>query len=247
MSKKNNRYLHSYYENREMSEKEKLEQQNHPDQRCPLCHQSDIHHFSRNRERDYLSCRTCHLIFVPSEQYVSAATEKARYDLHNNQPDDPDYRAFLSRIFLPMQHRLKVESSGLDFGSGPGPTLSLMFEEAGHRMAIYDHFYAPALSTLEQPYDFITATEVVEHLHRPGFELERLWSLLNPDGILGVMTQLVPESTPFTEWYYLKDPTHVCFFSRSTCEWLAEHWKAELNFSGKTVMLFHKRPANLVV
>lgn len=247
MGERNNRYLHSYYENREMSEKEKLEQQNHPDQRCPLCHQPDIHHFSRDPERDYLSCRTCHLIFVPSEQYVSADDEKARYDLHNNQPDDPDYRAFLSRMFLPMQHRLKAESYGLDFGSGPGPTLSVMFEEAGHRMAIYDHFYAPALSIFEKSYDFITATEVVEHLHHPGFELERLWSLLNPDGILGVMTHLVPESTPFTDWYYLKDPTHVCFFSESTCEWLAEHWQAQLTFSGKTVMLFHKDPANHVV
>jgi len=27
-------------------------------------------------------------------------------------------------------------SLGLDFGSGPGPTLSLMLEEQGHRVAI---------------------------------------------------------------------------------------------------------------
>jgi hypothetical protein len=132
----------------------------------------------------------------PAEQHISADEEKARYDQHNNHPDDPDYRAFLSRIFVPMQQRLNPGSCGLDFGSGPGPTLSLMFEEAGHRMTIYDHFYAPTSSTLDQPYDFITATEVVEHLHRPGLELERLWSLLNPSGLLGVMTQLVPKSTP---------------------------------------------------
>ncbi len=182
-------------------------------------------------------------MFVPAEQHISADEEKAQYDQHNNHPDDPDYRAFLNRIFVPMQQRLSPRSCGLDFGSGPGPTLSLMFEEAGHWMAIYDHFYAPFPSNLEQPYDFITATEVVEHLHRPGFELERLWSLLNPGGLLGVMTQLVPESTPFADWYYIKDPTHVCFFSSSTCEWLAEHWQAELTFSGKNVMLFQKRPA----
>jgi hypothetical protein len=194
-----------------------------------------------------LSCRTCQLIFVPAEQHVSADEEKARYDQHNNHPDDPDYRAFLSRMFLPMQNRLNARSCGLDFGSGPGPTLSLMFEEGGHRMAIYDYFYAPAPSTLDQPYDFITATEVVEHLHRPGFELERLWSLLNPGALLGVMTQLVPESTPFADWYYIKDPTHVCFFSPSTCEWLAKYWQAELTFPGKNVMLFQKFPAHHAV
>jgi hypothetical protein len=194
-----------------------------------------------------LSCRTCRLIFIPAEQHISADEEKSRYDQHNNNPDDPDYRTFLSRMFLPMQHRLNARSCGLDFGSGPGPTLSLMFEEGGHRMAIYDHFYAPTHATLSQTYDFITATEVVEHLHRPGFELERLWSLLNSGGLLGVMTQLVPESTPFADWYYIKDPTHVCFFSLPTCEWLAEHWQAELTVPGHNVMLFQKRPADHAV
>jgi hypothetical protein len=207
---------------------------------CPLCHKTRIHHVARVRGRDYVSCRTCQLMFVPAEYHLSGAEEKAQYDQHNNHPDDPDYRAFLSRMFLPMQQRVPPMSCGLDFGSGPGPTLSLMFEEAGHRMAIYDHFYAPFPSNLEQPYDFITATEVVEHLHHPGVELERLWSLLNPGGLLGIMTQLVPENIPFADWYYLKDPTHICLFSHSTCEWLASHWQAELTFPGNSVMLFHK-------
>ena len=233
-----------HYERKEMSNDRIWVNQNLTDQPCPLCHMTDIDHFARIRERDYLSCRTCQLIFVPPEQYVSTDEEKAQYDHHTNHPDDLAYRAFLSRMFLPMQDQLKTTRCGLDFGSGPGPTLSLMFEEAGHRMSIYDPFYAPALSTLDQPYDFITATEVVEHLHRPGFELDRLWSLLNPGGILGMMTQLVPDHTPFDDWHYLKDSTHVCFFSQSTCEWLAEHWQAALAFSGNGVMLFQKIPAN---
>lgn len=226
-----------------MSHEHTLENQNLLSQSCPLCHSTDIAHFFQIRERDYLSCRTCHVIFVPAEQYVSPDDEKAQYDHHDNRPEDPDYRVFLNRMFLPMQHRLQPRSRGLDFGSGPGPTLSLMFEEAGHRMAIYDHFYAPALSILAQLYDFITATEVIEHLHRPGFELERLWSLLNSGGILGIMTQLVPKEKPFADWYYLKDPTHVCFLSRSTCTWLAEHWQAELTFLAHNVMLFQKNHA----
>jgi hypothetical protein len=211
-----------------------------PHRSCPLCRETSIQHFSRILERDFWSCRTCHLIFVPAEQHLSAEDEKARYDQHNNDPDDPDYRAFLNRMFLPMHQRLSTTSCGLDFGSGPGPTLSLMFEEAGYRMAIYDHFYAPNHVALTQSYDFITATEVVEHLRHPSFELERLWSHLNPGGLLGVMTQLVPEDTPFDAWYYIKDPTHVCFYSRSTFEWLAEQWQAELTFPGRSVMLLQK-------
>jgi hypothetical protein len=227
-----------------MTEKTQLKPQILLGHYCPLCHKTDIRFCSRKAERDYLLCGTCRLIFIPANQYLSTDDEKAQYDRHNNRPDDPDYRAFLNRMFLPLQTQLKPSSCGLDFGSGPGPTLSLMFEEAGHTMAIYDYFYAQHSSTLHRSYDFITATEVVEHLHHPGFELERLWALLHPGGILGIMTQLVPKSEPFDDWYYLKDPTHVCFFSHTTCEWLAKHWQAELLYSGKTVMLFHKTPAS---
>jgi hypothetical protein len=131
--KRNDRVSKSYHENEEMNHELRIETQNHTDQRCPLCHKTDLYHFSRIRERDYLSCRTCRLIFIPAEQHISADEEKSRYDQHNNNPDDPDYRTFLSRMFLPMQHRLNARSCGLDFGSGPGPTLSLMFEEGGHR------------------------------------------------------------------------------------------------------------------
>jgi len=223
-----------------MSNECTVENQNRTAQACPLCHMTDIDRFSRIRKRDYLLCRTCDALLVPTEQYLSANDEKAQYDHHDNRPDDPDYRAFLSRMFLPMQQRLSPKSRGLHFGSGPGPTLSLMFEEVGHLMTIYDHFYSPVHSSLDQHYDFITATEVVEHLHRPGFELGRLWSILNPGGFLGVMTQLVPQEKSLDDWYYLKDPTHVCFFSRSTCEWLAEHWQANLTFLEHNVMLFQK-------
>jgi hypothetical protein len=217
----------------------------HPDDRsgqgpCPLCQSTNLQGHARTSTREYLSCMDCRLIFIPPQQFLSADDEKSCYDHHNNHPDDPDYRAFLNRLFVPMQHRLPAASHGLDFGSGPGPTLSLMFEEAGHSMQIYDHFYAPDPSTLSQQYKFITATEVVEHLHRPGFELDRLWGLLKPGGLLGMMTQLVPETRPFADWHYIKDPTHVCFFSRSTCKWLAEHWQANLTFEPDSVMLFQK-------
>ena len=39
-----------------------------------------------------------------------------------------------------------------------------MLEESGHRVALYDVFYVPDTLALAASYDFITATEVVEHL-----------------------------------------------------------------------------------
>ncbi len=208
---------------------------------CPLCRAGDIGKTCRDSHRDYLLCRKCKLVFVPSAQYLSSADEKARYDTHQNSPDDQRYRKFLNRLFIPMRERLTPGSCGLDFGSGPGPTLSVMFEEIGHSMAIYDYFYARDRSVMERQYDFITATEVLEHLHNPREELDRLWSLLKTGGSLGVMTQIVQDQEAFARWYYKNDPTHICFFSRPTFEWLAAYWQAEITFADKDVVLFCKK------
>jgi hypothetical protein len=53
-----------------------------------------------------------------------------------------------------------------------------MLSEKGHEMDNYDPFYAPDTACFDSSYDFITATEVVEHLSAPGEELQRLWGLL---------------------------------------------------------------------
>jgi SAM-dependent methyltransferase len=207
---------------------------------CPNCKTADGTRFHQDGRRDYFRCQTCSLVFVPPSQLLSAEEEKARYDLHRNSPDDRDYRRFLGRVFIPMQERIAPESLGLDFGSGPGPTLSVMFEQAGHSMAIYDHFYARDPSVLEGRYDFITATEVVEHLHNPEGDLDKLWSCLKPGGWLGIMTKLALGREAFANWHYINDPTHVCFFSRTTFEWLARKWQAKVTFADKDVILFHK-------
>ncbi len=207
---------------------------------CPLCRTADAGLIHQDRRRDYYRCRVCRLVFVPPIQFLSAEGEKAEYDLHRNSPDDPGYRRFLSRLFVPMQERLAPRSQGLDFGSGPGPTLSLMFAEQGHSMAIYDHYYARDASVLERQYDFITATEVVEHLHDPKQELDRLWACLKPGGWLGIMTKLARDRKAFAQWHYKNDPTHVCFFARATFEWIAEQWQASLTFVAKDVIFLYK-------
>lgn len=212
-----------------------------PEERlCPLCRTAGGEVFFRDARRDYFRCSRCLLVFVPPTQFLTEAEEKAEYDLHRNSPEDLGYRRFLGRIFTPMKERLSPQSFGLDFGSGPGPTLSVMFGEAGHNMAIYDPFYAPGPSVFSVAYDFITATEVVEHLHHPGRELDRLWSILRPGGWLGVMTKLVIDREKFAGWHYRNDPTHICFFSAQTFKWLADCWHADLSFFGKDVILLHK-------
>ncbi len=207
---------------------------------CPLCVSDEAVFYFEDGKRPFHHCPICSLVFVLPDYFLSAKVEKSIYDLHENDPADLGYRRFLDRLFLPMQERLSPNSLGLDFGSGPGPTLSLMFEEAGHRMVIYDPFYAPQTAVFSQTYDFITASEVVEHLYKPKQELNRLWSLLRVGGTLGIMSKLVIGQPAFAKWHYKNDMTHVCFFSRETFIWLAAQWQANLTFLHKDVILLHK-------
>lgn len=209
---------------------------------CPLCAAPKSKLFLHDPERDYYHCQTCDLVFVPSDFFLDPDSEKKRYDQHQNSPEDAGYRDFLNRLMQPLIQKVPKGSRGLDFGAGPGPTLEGMLREAGYEMDIFDLYYAPEEDMLQRNYDFITATEVVEHLREPGVELDRLWDCLRPGGWLGIMTSLRPVRELFERWYYKNDPTHICFYSRKTFEWLAARWQARLEFAGDGVILLGKPP-----
>lgn len=207
---------------------------------CPLCGSGQTSLFHHDRRREFLRCEECSLVFVPQQYFLSSKAEQACYNLHQNHPADARYRKFLDRLAQPLIERLQPGARGLDFGCGPGPTLSVMLGEAGYPTAIYDPFYEPNAAVWLDDYDFVTASEVVEHLHRPMSDLNRLWTVLKPGGCLGIMTKRVLDDAAFSTWHYKHDPTHVAFFSEATFAWLAQNWTAELQFVGADVVLMQK-------
>ena len=211
-----------------------------PHPNCPLCYSRDICRYFEDPKRTYYQCERCQLVFVAARDHISRIDERAVYDLHTNSPADLGYRTFLNRLAEPLKQRLSPFSRGLDFGSGPGPTLSLMLKESGHSMRLYDSHYASDKSALCGSYDFITATEVVEHLAAPGAELQRLWDLLVPGGWLAVMTKLVIDRARFSHWHYRRDPTHISFFCRYTWDYMARQWASTATYIGSDVILIQK-------
>jgi SAM-dependent methyltransferase len=209
-------------------------------QSCPLCRSLRTGPFSEIGSKTYLRCVRCGLTFLSPGQRLDRPAERARYALHQNRPDDPDYRAFLSRLAGPLLEKLAPGAEGLDFGCGPGPTLSVMLREKGFPMRIYDPFFAPDAGTLERTYDFITCTETVEHFRSPGREFIRLDRMLRPGGWLGVMTGILESDERFSGWHYPLDPTHVCFLKRETAEWIARRFSWEAVYPARDVILFEK-------
>lgn len=205
---------------------------------CPLCQSKKVQPYHRDGKREYIHCLSCELVFVPSLYWLAAVDERAVYDLHENAADDPGYRKFLSRLTTPLLERLRPNQSGLDFGCGPGPTLSILMEEQGHSVVLYDPFYAKNPEVFKSDYDFICATEVVEHLHNPNRVFSDLFTMVRPGGWLGIMTKLVTGHENFCNWHYIRDMTHICFYHKKTFIYLAERFDAKLSFIGKDVILF---------
>lgn len=207
---------------------------------CPLCQSSEIVDYHKDKKRTYLHCLRCKLVFVSSSHWLTNEEEKAVYDLHENDPEDKGYRQFLSRLTDPLLERLSGKCQGLDFGCGPGPALAYMLREQGHWVDLYDPFYFNNEAVLDKTYDFICATEVVEHLHHPKRELAMLISMLKPGGWLGVMTKIVLDQQAFRTWHYIQDPTHICFYSRETFQYIAELFAVDVMLIEKDVILLQK-------
>ncbi len=209
---------------------------------CSLCGSNHTVLHCTVKQRAYYSCTNCRLVFVPELYHLKPAQEKAIYDLHQNNPDDQGYRQFLNRLMTPLiaqlqQFHATKALTGLDFGSGPGPTLATMLQEQGYATSIYDPFYAPDTQILENTFDFITSTEVWEHLASPGTVIKKLFSMLNPGGIIGVMTKRIPD-TAFEHWHYIKDPTHITFFHDESFAYIASHYQCTLKLISQDVALF---------
>jgi len=212
-----------------------------PSVNCPLCLAAGVSAFFSDKYRDYWRCNNCLLVFVPSEQHLSLADEKAIYDLHENNPGDSGYRQFLSRLANPLTQRLNSHAIGLDYGCGPGPALAAMLTEKGFDMSAFDPIYNNQTGLLNLQYDFITCTEVIEHFRNPHDQFERLFTLLNNNGWLGIMTKQVINAKAFANWHYKNDLTHISFFSRPTFLWLAEKYRCRVEFLQKDVVILQLR------
>ena len=187
-----------------------------------------------------MDCGVCQLVFLAPGERPSPEDEAAEYALHQNDPADPSYRAFLDQLAAPMAARLPAGARGLDFGCGPGPTLSIMLSERGFPCADYDPLFRPEPALLDQTWDFIACSEVVEHLHEPGAEFDRLDRALAPGGLLGIMTSLLTPEIDFAAWSYRRQPSHVVFYRPGTMAWIAAWRGWSMEILGGNIVFFTK-------
>jgi SAM-dependent methyltransferase len=170
------------------------------------------------------------VIYLEPAGRLQPLQEVLRYLEHRNSAADQGYVRFLSRLGDPVRERLSPGERGLDFGCGPAAVLGELLTAHGFPTVSYDPLFRPDDACLAQTYDFVTCSEVIEHAHRPLELFAQLGRLVRPGGLIGVMTRFYGLEAPFGDWWYRRDPTHVCFYDARTMTWIADRmgWVLEL-------------------
>ncbi|MBD8881352.1 class I SAM-dependent methyltransferase [Rhodanobacter sp. 7MK24] len=206
---------------------------------CPLCGDSSGASW-RETTGIYRHCASCDLVSRDPATWLDAVAERAYYGTHDNRVDDPGYRRFLAQLAGPLMVRLAPGAHGLDYGCGAAPALATMLSEAGFPTVGYDPFFAPDEMPLAARYDFVTCTEVLEHMHAPLRDLACIDAMLVTGGLLGLMTELRPAMAGFARWHYHRDPTHVGFHSEASLRWIARRFGWEQVGMDRRVSLWRK-------
>ena len=191
----------------------------------------------------YHVCNDCDFIFKDESNRISNEKELNEYSRHNNSMESTGYVNIFKDLIKNYISPLNVSGKTLDFGSGPGPVLYQLLLEEGHNAFHYDPFYNKDLSYKDSNYQLITCTEVAEHFFQPLDELKHLSSLLEKDGYLLIMTHLRNQDIDvFLNWWYRRDPTHVCFYHLKTLEYIAQACGLDLiKHNNKNIILFKKK------
>jgi 2-polyprenyl-3-methyl-5-hydroxy-6-metoxy-1,4-benzoquinol methylase len=203
---------------------------------CTLCESP----LKLKQDDYYFRCSNCDALVKNSIFYVDANEEKATYEEHNNDVNDPRYQNFTSPITNYILENFSKNQLGLDYGCGTGPVISKQLEKSGFSLVLYDPFFYPDSNYLNSRYDFIFACEVFEHFHNPKQEIEKLLSLLKPQGELIIMTHLYDDSKYFQNWYYRKDYTHVFIYTEKTMLFIARKYNLEVIQMGERFQVLRK-------
>lgn len=197
---------------------------------CRLCNcHTETHRFLSD-ESEYFECHNCGLIFQKREQLPHYYEEKKRYLEHENNLASQDYLNYLEestkRIFqFPISKK-----SLLDYGCGPVKALEKIWGDEFEYIASFDPIFHKNMDFELETFDVICCVEVIEHFYSPAESFEKIDSLLSQAGYVLFRTEFQDQMKALENWWYRKDPTHVCFYNSQSWKYLEKkfNWKLVL-------------------
>jgi len=220
-----------------------------PGLKCSLCNSelvSPLKFLSSRKaqkNRHFVQCPVCDLIFVPEKFHLLPHDEAARYRLHDNTLLNEGYvKMFLEKIKLIHKYCPGIHSV-LDYGCGPEPVLAQLMKIEGFDCQVFDPYFFPEFHG--GSYDLVISTEVFEHFRDVKMELHKIRSLIGQGCFLAVMTSFHDAASDFSDWWYPGDPTHICFFSMQTFDWISKQFGFEIIYTDRKNFIILKADSSV--
>lgn len=175
------------------------------------CFCNNLMKLIENNKYELYICEKCG--HIKKKNILPTILQKERYDKHIC---DEGYLKYMNSVFYKISKYLN-EGISLDYGCGQVHALSDILNQNNYSCDYYDLFYYNSLE--DKKYDNIIMIEVIEHIENVYDELIKIKELLNNHGRIIVMTNFIPKD--ITNWWYLRDSTHVSFLDENSILMLA--------------------------
>lgn len=221
-------------------------------QTCKICG-SDIqllftHKVLSKYDVGYHQCGNCKFIQTDSPFWLDEAYQSA---INNNDTGiivrNERFRKIVTVLLTFIANK---NARFLDYAGGYG-IFTRMMRDVG-----FDYFwvdeYAKNLVSIgfehkkDNRYEAITAFEVFEHLDNPKQKLE---DMLKYSDTVIFSTELVPDNTPDTNWWYyaFTHGQHIAFYHKKSLEILAKNYGLNLVSNGSNFHVFSRKKINPIV
>ena len=168
--------------------------------------------FCKIKEYELYICDTCG--HIKKKNILIEELQKERYDKHIC---DDGYLKYMNKVYTKINKHLN-DGISLDYGCGQIHALSDILNSNNKSCDYYDLFYYNQLN--DKKYDNIILIEVLEHIEDTLNELLKIKNMLNDNGKIIIMTNFIPKD--ISNWWYLRDTTHVSFFGVDSITKLAK-------------------------
>ena len=208
---------------------------------CPICQGSSLKPIDEH-EPVYWQCADCEYLFLEPSDRLQKASEKSRYEEHNNDLGDPKYLQYLEKTWQKISQDVPPGGLVVDYGCGPTKGLEAVLKGQGFQVVSDDPFFYPtSVVILNHKVDAIYCSEAIEHMYNPIVEIECWLRLLKPGGMISLRTAFHSGENGFRSWWYKDDPTHIGFFNEQTFQWLANRYSLEVCHMHSPYASFRKK------